>query len=345
MTKFALMRILCSVAFFLTGIYSFAQECDDPHLICGTGEVEETSTENGEITTLPPEFCFDLAENAVFLSFETLDLDQFPNLAFNGSAILSIAGLNCNADTLYGQGALMAVFTANDLCDPHSFNDPIACDTIYQSTEFELENLESSTTYYILLSGFTGDLPAIYPGECEAVISITGPAVSYDLETSWEPNTNGVLLTGQTLTLHANPNLTGYTWSGSNLNATTGNTVTANPMEEEKNLKYTVEAEINGCTFLDVITVPVLPAIMPYNTFTPNGDGINDTWKIDRITQWPNAQIYVYSRWGTKVFQTINYQNDWDGDDLPAATYYYVIELNPLDMNLEPFTGSVTIIR
>jgi len=349
MTKISPIKVMATAIFIFFADYSIAQNCSDPQGVCAETSGETISTENGVNTPLPAGFCFDQAENAVYFSFETLDLVQFPGLNFDDpSATLSIAGLNCNSDTLFGQGILAAIFTADDLCQPATYGSPIACDTLYQDEQIMLDNLLPSTTYYVLISGFTGDLPAINPGECEVTVSVSGSAVTYDLEASWHVEGSGnqlTLLAGQTLVLEASNSISGYTWSGEALNSASGTPVTANPTGTDKNLPYTVQVTINDYVFRETLNVPLRPAIIPFNAFTPNGDGINDTWKIDHIEKWPNAQIYVYSRWGTKVFQTINYNNDWGGDDLPSATYYYVIELNPLDFNIEPYTGSVTILR
>ena len=68
---------------------------------------------------------------------------------------------------------------------------------------------------------------------------------------------------------------------------------------------------------------------------TPNGDGVNDTWFINNIVNYPNCVIRVYNRWGQEVFYTVGYQNDWNGHfenksgSLPdAASYYYQIDLD-----------------
>jgi gliding motility-associated-like protein/uncharacterized repeat protein (TIGR01451 family) len=78
--------------------------------------------------------------------------------------------------------------------------------------------------------------------------------------------------------------------------------------------------------------------LVVYNEFSPNGDGVNDFFKIDCIAQYPNNVLQVYNRWGTIVFESRSYKNDWDGtpngraivqkeDQLPAGTYYYVLDL------------------
>ncbi|MEM6892933.1 MAG: gliding motility-associated C-terminal domain-containing protein [Bacteroidota bacterium] len=75
-----------------------------------------------------------------------------------------------------------------------------------------------------------------------------------------------------------------------------------------------------------------------YNEFSPNGDGVNETFVIDCIAQYPNNLLQVYNRWGNLVFEQRSYNNDWDGisngratvkkgDLLPVGTYYYVLDL------------------
>ena len=88
--------------------------------------------------------------------------------------------------------------------------------------------------------------------------------------------------------------------------------------------------------------VSSVPASVPYETiinvsvseaFTPNGDGINDTWQILDLDKFPNTTVRVYNRWGHLVFSSKNYQNDWAGNYsdfnsiLPeSSSYYYQID-------------------
>ncbi len=112
--------------------------------------------------------------------------------------------------------------------------------------------------------------------------------------------------------------------------------------------KLTVSATGN-CSASDSFYVVVLktPGIIT-NAFSPNGDGINDTWIIKNIENYPNAKVEVYSRSGQLVFSSTGYNNSkaWDGTlngkPLPIGTYYYII--NP--RNGKPILeGSVTILR
>jgi gliding motility-associated-like protein len=80
--------------------------------------------------------------------------------------------------------------------------------------------------------------------------------------------------------------------------------------------------------------------------FTPNGDGINDTWDLKAIGQYPGCTVEVMNRYGYKVFYSTGYPTAWDGRsngaNLPVGTYYYIIKLTS---NIKPLTGYLAIIR
>ncbi|MEX2233059.1 MAG: tandem-95 repeat protein [Cyclobacteriaceae bacterium] len=85
--------------------------------------------------------------------------------------------------------------------------------------------------------------------------------------------------------------------------------------------------------------------------FTPNGDLSNDTWKIIPLKseeEYMNAKIKVYNKAGAIVFETVGFQNEWDGrlngELLPADTYFYTIDLN-LEVPEGYVKGLVTILR
>ena len=83
------------------------------------------------------------------------------------------------------------------------------------------------------------------------------------------------------------------------------------------------------------------------NTFTPNGDNYNDTWIIDNMHLYPNAEVRIFNKWGNELYTTIGEYIPWDGKvngvDLPSEVYYFIILLN--NESSEKYTGVITIIR
>lgn len=139
------------------------------------------------------------------------------------------------------------------------------------------------------------------------------------------------------------------TWSPS---AGLSNTNTYNPTAAPKTstIYYLTVTDANGCTFTDSVMIMVVDSITVPNTFTPNSDGVNDTWEILNIENFPKVKITVYDRWGQEVYKTIGYppSKRWDGTKggkkLPASTYYYVINLSIDAVEERLVKGSVSII-
>lgn len=82
------------------------------------------------------------------------------------------------------------------------------------------------------------------------------------------------------------------------------------------------------------------------NSITPNGDGINDTWKITGASNYPNAEFYVFNRNGDRIFYSKGYSKDFDGTKngkpLPVGVYYYMIDLKT---DCGKLSGSLTILK
>jgi gliding motility-associated-like protein len=73
-----------------------------------------------------------------------------------------------------------------------------------------------------------------------------------------------------------------------------------------------------------------------FNGLTPNGDGQNDVFYINNIELFPGNQVSIYNRWGLRMFETTDYNNNtnnWAGtvekskDVAPSGTYFYIIDL------------------
>lgn len=82
------------------------------------------------------------------------------------------------------------------------------------------------------------------------------------------------------------------------------------------------------------------------NGFSPNGDGANDVLVISGLSIYPNHRVSIFSRWGSTIFEGVNYNNDWDGtrngEPVPDGTYFYVID--PGDGSA-PVSGYIVIFR
>jgi gliding motility-associated-like protein len=131
-------------------------------------------------------------------------------------------------------------------------------------------------------------------------------------------------------------------WSDGNLSA--------NRTDIANGTYSVVVTDANGCaTSLDVIVAYTgsESCIEIPQLITPNNDGFNDTWKIRNIDLFPNAEVFVFNRWGKLVFNTKNISaNEWDGTFkgalLPTDSYHYVLHLNN---GSEPRSGVISIIR
>lgn len=112
-------------------------------------------------------------------------------------------------------------------------------------------------------------------------------------------------------------------------------------------ITYTITVtNTQGCSSKDDLFVRILKMPKPPNTFTPNGDGINDTWEIKYLNDYPGTVIEVYNTAGTLVYRSIGYSTPWDGkwkgQPLPAGTYYYIMD--PKNGRARQ-AGYVTILR
>lgn len=119
---------------------------------------------------------------------------------------------------------------------------------------------------------------------------------------------------------------------------------TATPLE---NTTYSVTVTVSdGCFAVREVTVNVVEdfLVIPPNLFSPNGDGINDYWVIDNIDNYPICEVIVFNRWGSEIFSSEGYQNDWDGtsggQNVSDGTYYYILKCAD-----KTYKGAVTILR
>ena len=138
---------------------------------------------------------------------------------------------------------------------------------------------------------------------------------------------------------------------------------------------YTVYLTVynqQGCDTVYTAFIDVLPVnLLIPNVFTPNGDGINDTFIISEQSStsgggnqggtksisaeydnykpinvfYEGSELVVFNRYGRVVYKSSNYQNDWDGGNLPDGTYFYVLKCHGFKTKKAVYKGSVAIFR
>jgi gliding motility-associated-like protein len=96
---------------------------------------------------------------------------------------------------------------------------------------------------------------------------------------------------------------------------------------------YTVTLTVTnsmGCTDTYTMTIDISDEVVVPNVFSPNNDGTNDLFEIKFLSLYPNSTLVIYNRWGAKVFESTNYQNNWmpSAGDAHDGTYYYVLDLS-----------------
>lgn len=89
----------------------------------------------------------------------------------------------------------------------------------------------------------------------------------------------------------------------------------------------------NNCgSSIDTVAVKLYNDIYIPNVFTPDNNGINDTWNIPALNAFPQFELWVYNRYGQLVYQSGRQNIPWDGNykntPMPAGTYTYIIQLN-----------------
>ena len=111
---------------------------------------------------------------------------------------------------------------------------------------------------------------------------------------------------------------------------------------------YTLNAISNlGCgSSSDDVYVKVYNDIYIPTAFSPNNDGLNDTWHIAALAVFPDAKVLVYDRYGKLLFESTGSNKDWNGSfkntSLPIGAYTYLIDLK----NDRPvMKGMVTIVK
>ncbi len=227
-------------------------------------------------------------------------------------------------------------------CDPVvTYSDP----TFSDNCQAELR-VADSTNHVESGSTFTvGTTTLTFIVEDDAGNSAT---CSFDVTVNVTPTvdagTSIDLLPGATTILDATSDGNyNYNWSPPDgLDDITVLNPTSNPGMD---VIYTLTATSDsGCVSTDTVSVRrVASDLFITNVITPNNDGANDFWIVQNMP-FTGCRVTIFNRWGTPVYESDNYANDWDGrlngEVLPEGTYYYVIQCGD-----DPeVTGAITLI-
>lgn len=95
------------------------------------------------------------------------------------------------------------------------------------------------------------------------------------------------------------------------------------------------------------------PPVSPPAIVSPNGDGVNDTWYILGLNNYPDCEVWIFDRWGQRIYHTKEYTNQepWEGKYLgkilPTASYYYIINTHYEDPSGEEiiYKGVVSVVK
>ena len=309
-----------------------AQTCADPGLLCPDA----------------PTSLFILDDADALLNFDCIDASHVAVLRFRsnhnfaspGSARIRISQVSCEGATGPDTLSAVVVSTTGSPCDPTALTAMGPCISGVDDLVWETTTLDHNSEYFLLIG--TQHNPA--DTLCGMYVELTGEGVTMDA------CCNHTLIPGASaeLSVVGGDPAFGYAWSPEfYLSDPDQATTTVSPVET---ITYQVDGQIGDCQVTSSVTVTVGSPIGVPNSFTPNGDNINDLWTIDGIAAFPGAKVEVFNRWGQLVHRSLGYSQPWDGTGrsgkpLTPGNYYYVIELNDVDLPIAPETGHVAIIR
>ncbi|MGB3948982.1 MAG: gliding motility-associated C-terminal domain-containing protein [Bacteroidia bacterium] len=307
----------------------------------------EYSTDNGQNWTNVadtttsinhPNITQDTWYRAVVQSGSTCPTDTSDTASFTFDSV-SVAGVLTGTDTIcpgINNGTVIITGYVGAIVNWLSSTDGTSWNTITDTTDTQTYNNLSQTTHYQVVVQ-NGVCPA--DTSDSAILSIIPNVISAG------PDTTIVL--GESVVLNGTGNGTALWSPATGLDSVTIFTPTATP---SATTTYTLTVtDNNSCISIDSIMVTTYSLEfdgMISNLFTPNGDGINDTWYIQNISNFPDNEVFVYNIYGNLVYNKKAYTSDWDGTyngkPLPDGTYFFVLRFDDSELVLK---GSIDILK
>lgn len=222
-----------------------------------------------------------------------------------------------------------------DASAPYSFTWNTVPEGIYEVSAVAIDNHGATQVDQIEI--YVGDAPTANAGD--------------DITLSLPSNSTQVVGTGES----ADGSTLTYLWtqvSGPNdalISDMNSNSPTLSGLEEGI---YTLELTVTdsrSVSSTDQVTITIENSSLANGRipryFSPNNDGIQDTWNWPSVEDYANSTLTIFNESGQLIYEAISYQNSWDGNlngrPLQEGAYYYVIRLADND----DITGAVRIIR
>ncbi len=153
------------------------------------------------------------------------------------------------------------------------------------------------------------------------------------------------LCLGQTLILNGTNPYSTYIWQDNSVNPIYNVT--------QQGIYWVIVIDNNNCSANDTINISYQDCSNPINipnSFTPNGDGLNDEFKIVTLKEFSEFNMYIYNRWGELLFESTDKNKGWDGTFkgkyVPYGVYVYLLTGTIKDTNEQiKRNGTVTVLR
>ena len=309
-----------------------------------TGTIVDPSDPNTSITDIPLNehlfvWCIDNGACANAVTCDTVSV--YVNDATIAAAFAGDDLFFCGAPDSLIMQASIAVGLAEGLW---TFNDNVYTftdETFHESIVYGFQNGTNTFTWTvdngacgissddITITVYDPELPAAYAGESDAIcenrfqpfnLNATDPPLPAN---GWWTIVEGPIVISDSTDANAEVISLGE--------------IIEELVDVPSTIVWVVDNGVCGITTDTVVYIleDCLTVEIP-DAFSPNGDGVNDTFVIPNLESYPNHSLKIFNRWGAQVFEAAPYLSDWDGrsshpatlgENLPVSTYYYILDL------------------
>lgn len=347
-----------SVNFYSVKDYAVKQD-----IICAVGHICDTlkthapeawceSTKPLTITAYKNPLCagkvlfsFDTASASAYKQLNDTTLTLWFNKSWNGKIYTTLSTCSVIKDSvsvLYAPHKQLNIGNDTLFCPGHVY-------TLNAGTGFKNYVWQDNSTDSIFTAVEPGRYFVTAKDDCGALLTDTIKISNSELVLKAESDTT--ICEGETVMLTATKGFNNYVWTpGYDISNPRSATIEVSPV---KTTSYVVNADLfNGCTVADTVTVTTNYCPQQFfipNAFTPNNDGINDSFKPVVTGVLKNYEFSIYNRYGEKIFQSTNLNKGWDGSYKnvlqPAGTYIWTCRYQFYKQSIQTKKGIVLLIK